>query len=93
MAENSRKWSLYEHFYSAWPVLLALGLGLFWLGRSIVTPAEIDDRVSTRIKPLQDRAEWIAAEISRHESHPGHVGASEQMRALEERIRLLEGRR
>ena len=93
MAEHSRKGSLYEHFRSAWPVLLALGLGLFWLGRNIVTPGEIDDRVSSGIKPLQDRTEWIEAEIRRHESHPGHAGAAKQMSALEERIRLLEGRR
>jgi len=92
MAVTQKKGSLYEHFRSAWPVLLAFGLGIFWLGRNIETPGEIDDRVSSGIKPLQDRTEWIEAEIRRHESHPGH-GAAEKMRALEERIRMLEDRR
>ena len=92
MAEHSRKGSLYEHFIGAWPVLLGLGLGLFWLGRNIETPSEIDDRVSSGIQPLQDRTEWIEAEIRRHESR-GHSGTAEEMRALEERIRLLENRR
>ena len=92
MAENS-KGTPYEYFSRAWHILLPAGLGLFWLGNNVLSPDQIDDRVSSGIKPLQDRTEWIAAEIRRHESHPGHAGAAEEIRELEERIRLLEDRR
>ena len=85
-----RKGTVYEHFRSAWPVLLALGLGLFWLGHSILTPTEIDDRVSTILRPLQDKQEWIGEELQQHEYNGGHPRIVEKMRALEERIRELE---
>ena len=91
MAENP-KGTPYEHFRRAWHILLPIGLGLFWLGHNLVSPEQIDDRVSSGIKPIQDRTEWIAAEIRRHESR-GHPGTDEEIRALEERIRLLEDRR
>ena len=90
MAENT-KGSSYEHFSRAWHILLPLGLGLFWLGNNVLSPDQIDDRVSSGIKPLQDRTEWLAAEIRRHEKQEGHPTAKE-MRNLEQRIRLLEGK-
>ena len=71
-------------------MLLALGCGLFWLGRSVVTPDQIDDRVSTIIKPLQARAEWIEAELRRHDQREAHPRIAEQLDALEKRIQRLE---
>jgi len=91
MAENT-KGSSYEHFSRAWHILLPVGCGLFWLGSHVLSLDQVDDRVSSGVKPLQDRTEWLAAEIRRHEGR-GHPGTDEEIRALEERVRLLEGRR
>lgn len=87
MAENG---SPHEHFRRAWPILLPLGCGLFWLGHNIVTPAEIDNRVQTLIRPLQDKTEWIEAEIRRREQREGFP--AEAISAIERRIRILEAR-
>ena len=92
MADNSSKGTPYEHFSRAWHILLPLSLGLFWLGHNVVGPDQVDDRVSSGIKPLQDRTEWIEEEIRRHERQPGHRGTVEALKDLEQRIRVLEGR-
>ncbi len=91
MAENNGKGSLNEYFRNAWRVFLAVGCGLFWLGRNILTPAEVDGRVSAIIRPLEAKSEWIEAELRRHEQSE-HSTTVAEWRALERRIRILEDR-
>lgn len=81
---NSRGDS-FDHFRTSWRFLLPLGLGLFWLGRSILTPAQIDDRVSVIVQPLQDNAEWLRQEQLRIETQ-----ITKRLSALDERVSGLE---
>lgn len=89
MAEKI-KGSLYEHFRRAWPVLFAIGAGLLWLGRNVETKQETDSRVRAIILPLQNRAEWIEAELRRGEGTDS--ATAERMNSLDWRIKQLEDR-
>ena len=81
---NSRGDS-FDQFRTSWRFLLPLGLGLFWLGRSVLTPAEIDDRVSVIVRPLQDNAEWLRREQQRIETQ-----ITKTLSELDERVSQLE---
>jgi hypothetical protein len=64
---NSRGDS-FDQFRTSWRFLLPFGVGLFWLGRSVLTPEQIDNRVSVIVRPLQDNAEWLRREQIRIET-------------------------
>ncbi len=81
---NSRGDS-FDHFRSSWRFLLPIGLGIFWLGRSVLTPAQIDDRVSVIVRPLQDNAEWLRREQLRIETQ-----ITKRLSALDERVSKFE---
>ena len=75
----------FDHFRTSWRFLLPLGVGLFWLGRNVLTPAEIEDRVSVIVQPLQDNAEWLRQEQQRIETQ-----ITKALSLLEERVSRIE---
>ena len=84
VATNNRGDS-FEQFRTSWRFLLPIGVGLFWLGRSVLTPEQIDDRVSVIVRPLQDNAEWLRREQLRIETQ-----ITKRLSALDERVGQLE---
>lgn len=85
MAGTENRGDSFEHFRTSWRFLLPVGVGLFWMGRSVQTPTQIDDRVSVIVRPLQDNAEWLRREQIRIETQ-----VTKRLSALDERVSRFE---
>ncbi len=89
--QNRVSW--YEHFRHSWPVLLSIGCGLLWVGRTVQSPEQIDSSISIAISPLRERQDWLEAEILRTEQQQANWQAfSHTMTMLQERVKFLESR-